>query len=464
MIAGDLRTDLSAGPTRIAFRPIMSPLRRYLPRSLLGRSLLIIGLPIVAVQFISIWFFYDRHVQSISRRMALNLAQSIQLSVNHLRDYKSPKDLVWITSELQSSQGMRVWFRKGETLEGKTNKNIGGLIGREVLQTFRQILNAEFVVDGDHDPRHIRIQVAVPGGVLDIITTKKKIRTITTELYVAWSIGASIVLLLIAALFMRNQVRPIRELAAAADQFGKGRDVPDFKPWGAREVRQAATAFMIMRERIRRQIGQRTEMLAGISHDLRTPITRLKLALAMIKEGPDIPGAEIEALRQDVTEMEHMIEEYLAFARGEGTEQAVEANLNSLIEDVVKKAIDDGIDIDLALPKTLKATVRPNRFKRALSNIVRNAGRFAGQIQVRAHRRAGLILVTIDDNGPGIPEDARDDAFKAFHRLDHARNQDSGGAGLGLTIARDIVRGHGGDVILSDSPLGGLRAVMRFPV
>lgn len=436
-----------------------SPFRRYLPRSLLGRSLLIIGLPIVAVQFISIWFFYDRHVQTVSRRMAINLAQSIQLTINHMRYYKTAKDLVWITSELQNSQGMRVWFRKGQNLKGQENKNIGGLVGREVMRTFRQMLSADFVVNGDHDDRHIRIQVAVPGGVMDIITSKKRIRTITTELYVAWSIGASVVLLVIASLFMLNQVRPIRELAAAANEFGKGRDVPDFKPWGAREVRQAATSFMIMRERIRRQLAQRTEMLAGVSHDLRTPITRLKLALAMVKEGP-----EAEALRQDVAEMEYMVEEYLAFARGEGTEQAVEANLNSLIEDVVGKAKEDGISIDLSLHGKLKATVRPNAFKRALSNIIRNAGRFATEIQVQTSRRAEMIMVTIDDNGPGIPEDERDDAFKAFHRLDHARNQDSGGAGLGLTIARDIVRGHGGEVILSDSPLGGLRAVMRFPV
>jgi len=437
----------------------MTPIRRYLPRSLLGRSLLIIGLPIVTVQFISIWFFYDRHVQTVSRRMALNLAQSIQLSINHMRDYKTAKDLVWITSELQTSQGMRVWFRKGQNLKDKNNENIGGLIGREVLRTFRQILSAKFVVNGDYDDRHIRIQVEVPGGVLDIVTTKKKIRTITTELYVAWSIGASMVLLIIAALFMLNQVRPIRELAAAADQFGKGRDVPDFKPWGAREVRQAATAFLIMRERIRRQLAQRTEMLAGVSHDLRTPITRLKLALAMEK---DTPG--IVALRQDLAEMEHMVEEYLAFARGEGLEQAVEANLNSLVADVVEKAIEDGIDVDCALPQNLKATVRPNGFKRALTNVIRNAGRFASQVQVRANRRAGMIMVTVDDNGPGIPATERDDAFKAFHRLDHARNQDTGAAGLGLTIARDILRGHGGDIILSDSPLGGLRVVLRFPV
>ena len=435
------------------------PLRRLLPRSLLGRSLLILGLPIVAVQLVSLWFFYDRHVQNVTRRMAQNLAHNIQLTVNHMRYFPEAKDRAWILSALRSGQGMRVTFRKGQTLDGLESRNMGGQVGREVLRQFHSILAEDFVIDGDHDDRHIRIRVIAPGGALDIVATKKKIRPITTELYVAWSIGAAVILLIIGGLFMLNQVRPIRELAAAADQFGKGRDVPDFKPWGATEVRQAATAFLIMRERIRRQIDQRTEMLAGVSHDLRTPITRLKLGLALERESP-----ETAALRRDVDEMERMVEEYLAFARGEGLEQAVEANLNLLVRDVVAKAQDDGASIELTLPSSLKATVRPNGFKRALTNIVGNAVRFASEIKVRASRRAGMILVVVDDNGPGIPENERDNALKPFHRLDVARNRDAGGAGLGLTIARDILRGHGGEIILAESPMGGLRAVMRLPV
>ena len=437
----------------------MSPFRNFLPRSLLGRSLLILGLPVIAVQFISLWFFYDRHVQNVSRRMAQNLAHNIQLTINHMRYFPAAKDRAWILSALQSGRGMRVTFREAQTLEGLETRNMGGQVGREVLRQFHSILSEDFVIDGDHDDRNIRIRVTAPGGILDITATKKKIRPITTELYVAWSIGAAVVLLIIGGLFMLNQVRPIRELAAAADQFGKGRDVPGFKPWGATEVRQAATAFLIMRERLRRQIAQRTEMLAGVSHDLRTPITRLKLALAMERDSP-----ETDALRRDVAEMEHMVEDYLAFARGEGLEQAGEANLSLLVRDVVAKAREDGASIELALPSNLKATVRPNGFKRALTNIVRNAIRFASEISVRASRRAGMILVIVDDNGPGIPEDERDNAFKAFHRLDDARNRESGGTGLGLTVARDILRGHGGDVILAESPMGGLRAVMRFPV
>ena len=437
----------------------LSPLRRFLPRTLLGRSLLILGVPIIAVQFISLWFFYDRHVQNVSRRMAQNLAHNIQIALDHMRNYRTVEDRDWILSMLRSGQGLRVTFRAGETLEGLGNRSMGGQTGREVLRQFRGALSANFAIDGDYGDRHIRIRVTAPGGILDIVASKKKLWPITTELYVAWSIAAAVVLLIIGGLFMLNQVRPIRELAAAADQFGKGRDVADFKPWGATEVRQAATAFLIMRERIRRQIDQRTEMLAGVSHDLRTPITRLKLGLAM---EPDSP--ETAALRRDVDEMERMVEEYLAFARGEGMEQAVEANLNLLVQDVVAGARDAGAGIELALPPNLKATVRPNGFKRALTNIVRNAERFASEIRIGASRSAGMVLVFVDDNGPGIPENRRDDAFKAFHRLDDAGNRDAGGAGLGLTIARDILRSHGGDAVLTESPMGGLRAVLRFPV
>ncbi len=437
----------------------VSPLRPFVPRSLLGRSLLILGLPVIAVQLISLWFFYDRHVQNVSRRMAQNLASNIQLAIDHMRDYPRVRDRDWILSALGAGQGLRATFHPGRALDGREHRAMDGLVGREVVRQFRQILSADFVIDGDYDDRSIRIRVAAPGGLLDIVTRKKKIRPITTELFVAWSIGASVVLLLIGGLFMLNQVRPIRELAAAADRFGKGRDVPDFKPWGATEVRQAAAAFLTMRERLRRQMAQRTEMLAGVSHDLRTPITRLKLALAL---EPDSPSTA--ALRRDVEEMEQMVEEYIAFARGEGLEQAVEANLVLLVREVAAAAQQDGTRIDLALPSGLRATFRPNGFRRALTNIVGNAVRAADTVRIGAGRRGDTIQVVVDDDGPGIPADRREDAFRAFHRLDSARNRDEGGVGLGLTVARDILRGHGGDVVLADSPLGGLRAILRFPV
>ncbi len=432
-------------------------LKRYLPKSLLGRSLLIIGTPLVLVQLISIWVFFDRHVDTVTRRMASTIVGEINLMINHMTDYTKPADLGWITSEVQSNLNLRVTFKKGEKLGKIRNRGLDTLVGAELLRVFEQSLHRPFQIDAAYDPRFIKILVETNDGVLEIITTQKRIRTITTDLYVMWSIGSSLVLLIIAGIFMHNQVKPIRRLAHAADSFGKGRDVPDFKPYGAREVRRAATAFMIMRERLKRQIQQRTEMLAGVSHDLRTPLTRFKLALAMMKGGP-----ELDELERDVVEMEQLVDEYLAFAKGEGSEQAVETNLPVLIEEVVEKSKRKGLDLSFSAKGALRVMLRPNAFKRCLGNIIGNAARFADKIDVGASRRSGLILVTVDDNGPGVPEEEREDVFRPFFRAENSRG--TGGAGLGLTIARDVIRGHGGDIMLGDSPLGGLRVVIRLPV
>ncbi len=437
----------------------MSLLRRIAPKSLQGRSLLIIGLPLFVVQAISMWVFYDRHVDSLTRRLAGHLAGELRLTINHLRDYPNPKDLVWYLSEVQSNLGIRATFKRGQKLGKIDHKGTGTRIGSELVRVLNEYLRTPFIIDTESSDRDVTIVLGLPDGVLEIVTTKKKLRIVTTELVVMWSIGSSVVLLIIAALFMRNQVKPIRRLAHAADSFGKGRDVPDFKPSGAKEVRQASTAFIIMRERIKRQMQQRTEMLAGVSHDLRTPLTRMKLQLAMMGEDPAIEG-----LRADLAEMEQMVEEYLAFARGEGIEQAVETNLPTLLADIVEGAQRNGHEVTLKTRGNLRATVRPNGIRRSLGNLIANAAKFADRVQVQAARKSGFVEITVDDNGPGVPEDKRDAVFTPFFRVDTARNPDSGGAGLGLTIARDIIRGHGGDIVLADSPLGGLRAVVRLPI
>lgn len=434
-------------------------LRRLLPKALLWRSLLILGMPLILVQFISIWVFYDRHVDTITRRMASNLAGDITITLNHLRDYKKPADLVWILSEIQSHLEILATFRRGQKLGKIEHKGADTRIGAELIRTLKERLPGRFIVDTETLDRKVKILVEVPGGVLEIVTTRKRLETITTELFVMWSIGSAAVLLLIAGIFMRNQVRPIRRLAYAADMFGKGRDVPAFKPSGAREVRQASTAFIIMRDRLKRQMQQRTEMLAGVSHDLRTPLTRIKLQLAMLGD-----SEEVEALKKDLAEMEIMVEEYLAFARGEGAERAVETDLPALLGDAVAAAQRNGHDVALKTRGTLRAIVRPNALKRCIANLINNAARYAKRIQLQAARKSGFIEITVDDDGPGVPEDKRGDVFRAFYRIDDSRSPETGGAGLGLTIARDIVRGHGGEIVLTDSPLGGLRAVIRLPV
>jgi two-component system osmolarity sensor histidine kinase EnvZ len=281
----------------------------------------------------------------------------------------------------------------------------------------------------------------------------------TTKIFVFWMVGTSLVLFAVAALFMRNQISPLRRLAAAADSFGKGRDTPLFKPSGATEVRQAAAAFMIMRERIRRQIQQRTEMLAGVSHDLRTPLTRMKLQLAMLGNDP-----EIRELQSDVTTMEGMIEGYLNFARGEGSEERIPTDIATLLEEIVYEAARNDIGVDLSVETGVELALARNAFKRCITNLIENAARYGGEIGITATRNGSVLEITVDDDGPGIPEALREEAFRPFYRIDESRNPDTGGTGLGLTIARDIVLSHGGTLTLDESPAGGLRARIRVPI
>jgi two-component system osmolarity sensor histidine kinase EnvZ len=269
---------------------------------------------------------------------------------------------------------------------------------------------------------------------------------------------ATVLLTAVALLFIRNQVRAIERLANAAEAFGRGADAPAFKPHGAREVRRAAVAFLDMRARIQRHIDQRTTLLASVSHDLRTPLTRLKLALALAE-----PSKAHAEMKRDLAEMEHMIDEYLAFARGEGGEAIETVRLRDLIEQVSEGAVRAGARVSLAADPALEAPVRPNALKRALSNLVMNAAAHGEHVEVAVQTRQGAVEIVVDDDGPGIPAERYEEAFKAFGRLDEARNQNTKGVGLGLAIARDVARGHGGDIVLDRSPLGGLRATMRLP-
>jgi len=273
-------------------------------------------------------------------------------------------------------------------------------------------------------------------------------------------VASSIVLLGIAIVFMRNQIRPIRRLALAADAFGKGRGSDEaFQISGASEVRQAGAAFNRMRERISSQIRQRTDMLSGVSHDLRTPLTRMKLQLAMLPD--DAPAEELNA---DVAEMEKMIEGYLTFARGEGNERSVETDISDLVGSAVSVWQRNGSAIDGHVEGQMRLPAKPNALRRCIDNLISNANRYGGHVWVSAGQRADAIEITVDDDGPGIPEERRKDAFRPFYRFEESRNPETGGTGLGLAIARDVARNHGGDIVLEDSPHGGLRARIRLPL
>jgi len=320
-------------------------------------------------------------------------------------------------------------------------------------------------IDAYNLPDDVDIRVQLDSSVVRFKVERKRVMSTNAHIWVGWITGGAIILLSVAILFLRNQIRPIERLADAAEAFGKGRDVPDFHPAGATEVRRAALAFLDMRERISRFVQQRTDMLAGVSHDLRTPLTRIKLELAMMGD-----RAEAEALKGDVAEMEHMLDEYLAFARGQGGEPASDTDIGQLLRDIAANAgrkadaQAPGKAVDVNLAGDLVMQVRPNAMRRCLTNLVDNALRYGNRAELSAAEKGDAVEIAIEDDGPGIPADKREEVFRPFYRLEGARTLQSGNVGLGLAIARDIARGHGGDVTLSDSRFGGLRAVVRLPV
>jgi two-component system, OmpR family, osmolarity sensor histidine kinase EnvZ len=293
--------------------------------------------------------------------------------------------------------------------------------------------------------------------VMRVLARRNQAYASNSHIFLVWMGASSFVLLGIAILFLRNQIRPILRLAEAAEGLGKGREI-EFRPRGAREVRQAGHAFLEMKRRIERNIEQRTTMLNGVSHDLRTILTRFKLSLALLKQTP-----EVEDLKRDVDEMSRMLEGYLAFARGASSEQAVATDLRQLLEEVQTDAERQGHVTELDIVGDPMVIVRPDAFRRLLFNLVGNAARHGETIEISANHETRWLVLHVDDDGPGIPAEMREEVFKPFVRLDEARNQDEGGSGLGLAIARDVARSHGGDIVLGDSPLGGLRATVRLP-
>lgn len=435
-----------------------SVIKRYLPHSLFGRSVLIIVMPLILLQLVSAYVFYTSHWGKVSDRLARGLAGDVVAIVELMQQYPEAEARRNTLSLASTAFGLDARFTKDEILANVIEPRGSG-IDDDFVDALRDSLAKPFKIDSDTSDREVTVQIQLSDGVLSLTANRKRLFSSTIYVFVIWMVGTAMLLFGVAAIFMRNQVRPIRRLAAAANNFGKGRDSPTFKPEGATEVRQAATAFISMRDRIKRQIQQRTDMLSGVSHDLRTPITRMKLQLAMMGTAK---GAD--HLKSDVAEMERMLEAYLAFARGEGDEAPAPTNLSTMLDEVIAGARRKGAMIDLHTEGDIVVPVRPNAFKRCVTNLVENADRYAKHVSVRAGRRGETVEITVDDDGPGIPEDKREDAFRPFYRIEDSRNPETGGVGLGLTIARDVIRGHGGDILLGDSPAGGLRARVVLPV
>ncbi|PKQ06677.1 MAG: two-component sensor histidine kinase [Alphaproteobacteria bacterium HGW-Alphaproteobacteria-12] len=438
-------------------------LKRAMPRGLYWRSLIIIVAPMVLLQFVVTYVFLERHWALVTERLSAKTVAEVALLLSEYQENPTPERATRISARASQALGLPVAFLDGEELP-ETPSSTAGLLADSLNDELRRRVARPFWINTANYTDYVDMRIAYDGGVMRVLTPASHVYASNSHIFLVWMFSTSIVLLIVALLFLRNQIRPIEKLAEAAESFGMGRDIPNYRPQGASEVRRAAKAFMEMRARIQRQIEQRTAMLAGVSHDLRTPLTRFKLQLAMLGE-----SAELADLRADVAEMERMLDDYLEFARGHQGEASEETDLGELIEEVRDDNLRKGHDVRLDLHGDLTLPLRRTAFKRCLTNVVDNAGKYAEHVWVTAIRDAesedgGSIDILVDDDGQGIPEEQLEEVFRPFYRLDAARNLDAGGTGLGLAIARDIARGHGGDITLSRSPMGGLRAIIHLPV
>jgi two-component system osmolarity sensor histidine kinase EnvZ len=433
-------------------------IKRILPRSLLGRSLLIILIPLILIQAVALQIFYGSHLDIVSRRLSGAIVGELAYTLDLMHRFPGERNQAWILQMAREQFNLAIAVDRGAILPNHRRINILGPMDDDLAAALQERLKLPFLMDWTSDPQSVLIRIQLPDGVLNVEAPRKRLSTGAFLLFMLWIVGTALLLFGIATLFMRNQVRAIRRLAIAAEAFGVGRDQGLIKPEGAAEVRQAAAAFNRMQERIRRFLAQRTDMLASVSHDLRTPLTRLRLALAMLPPHPETEE-DVAEMSADVDEMERMIGGYLAFARGEGVEQAEPTNLSGLLEEVAAGARRAGADVNLEVTPALTLPLRADAIRRAINNLVDNARRHARHVVLAAARQGTrLVMVTVDDDGPGIPPDQRETVFRPFER------GAGGGTGLGLTIARDIVRAHGGEIFLEESPLGGLRARIRLPV
>jgi two-component system osmolarity sensor histidine kinase EnvZ len=435
---------------------------------------MILVTPIILIQIFTTFMFFDRHWNRMADRLAFAVAGEIALVAGRVESDGSieEQDIEDIIGYAGQYLQLLISYERDGTIEAQDQYGRG--IGRRyvIKETLSRALDEQvrrpYVINVDPREKWVELSVQLAQGVLHVSMPERRLFSSSSYIFILWMIGSSTLLLVVAVLFMRNQIRPIRRLSVVAERFGKGQDIPaSFKPEGATEVRQAANAFLDMRRRIKRQIEQRTTMLAGVSHDLRTPLTRMKLELAMLDQTPDII-----AIQKDIEDMEHMINAYLDFAKNEGDaahEEPVRTDIAALIAQSISQSIAVAKCADVTVNQDIEAglslSVRPLLLKRCLVNLIGNAARHGGRkIDVSAAIQEDYLVINIEDDGPGIPPEKRDEVFRPFYRLEESRNTATGGVGLGLPIALDIVHKHGGRIALDESHYGGLKVQIKLPV
>ena len=453
-----LRAMLRAA--NLVLRRIVGRFSQSMPRGLYARSLIIIIAPMVLLQSVIAFVFMERHWQTVTQRLSTAVTRDIAAVIDIIETYPQDAEYTEVIRMARDRLALNVAILPPDPLPAPAPKPFFSILDRILSEEITRQIGRPFWIDTVGNSNLVEIRIQMEGKVLRVIARRSQAYASNTHIFLLWMVGTSLVLLFIAILFLRNQIRPIQKLAEAAESFGKGRPLPeDFRPRGAIEVRRAGLAFIQMRERIEKQIEQRTTMLSGVSHDLRTILTRFKLQLALSRD------KELsEALEKDVSDMQSMLEGYLSFARGDAREETGELDLNEMLDQIRADGRLAGKKVKTSLIGRSDIVVRPGAFSRLVTNLTSNAFRYADRVEIVARNAKGWLTLTVDDDGPGIPKERREDVFRPFYRLDEARNLNETGTGLGLSIARDIARSHGGDVQLDDSPMGGLRAELRLPV
>ena len=437
----------------------MQPLRRYFPKSLYARVVLIVVLPIFLILAVVTYIFFERHWDKVSANLSTNVAGQIALVTRLYEEAPDDAGRETLIRHALEDLDLSVRFDPDAQIPEKDKLSVLNLYNRSLDKRLDRRLDRAYWFNTQSWPSYVEVRVQMDDGALVFFALRDRVFATSGPIFLAWLIGASFLLGWIAILFMRNQVRSILRLGEAAEAFGRGRDQPDFRPSGATEVRRAGLAFIAMRERIKRQIHQRTAMLAGISHDLRTPLTRIKLALAFQPASPDI-----DAIKGDVEEMERMIDSYVLFARDIAVGEDPEVvDIGALLKETAEDSARAGRTLPAEIEDGLIIAVRRDALKRAVHNLIANGFKYASRVWLSGKRVENRVEITVDDDGPGIDPAKYDDALKPFVRLDEARNQNKPGVGLGLSVVRDVARIHGGDVVLTKAPQGGLRATIRIP-
>jgi two-component system osmolarity sensor histidine kinase EnvZ len=440
------------------WRSLANKLKSIVPKGLYARSLLIVILPMVILQTVLTYVFLERHWQRVTHQLSTALVQDIAAIIDIHDSYPQDKNDDTLTRIAQQRMNIDIEFMPRGPLPPPLPKPFFSIIDGALSNEIRRQIGKPFWLDTVGRSNLIEIRILLNDSILRVVAYRSAAYATNSYIFLLWMLGTSFVLIVVAIAFLRNQIRPIVRLMNAAEAFGMGREA-DFRPRGAREIRRAGYAFIEMKRRIERNIEQRTAMLTGVSHDLRTILTRFRLSLALMGSSP-----EADDMQRDIEEMQRMLEAYLAFARGDSGEAAARIDMQQFLAGLRADAERHGADIGVSYEGDPQVMVRPNAFKRCLANLVGNALSHAKKISIDAARDQRFLTINVDDNGPGIPPEQREDVFRPFYRLDVSRNQDQGGTGLGLAIARDIARSHGGDITLGESPLGGLRATVRVPV